>query len=66
MEPLKKSPEMEKLLDKILNRGYYIRNDICSYCGSTIKGFKDELSKKEYKISGLCQNCQDEVFIDED
>ena len=24
--------------------------------------FKDLLSFKEYKISGLCQKCQDEVF----
>ena len=24
--------------------------------------FRDDLSRKEYSISGLCQNCQDEVF----
>jgi len=24
--------------------------------------FRDELSAKEYYISGLCQDCQDEIF----
>lgn len=26
--------------------------------------FKDDLSRKEYQISGLCQKCQDSVFGD--
>lgn len=24
--------------------------------------FRDDLSRKEFRISGLCQKCQDEVF----
>ena len=24
--------------------------------------FRDDLSRKEYSISGLCQDCQDKVF----
>ena len=24
--------------------------------------FRDELSRKEFEISGLCQLCQDEIF----
>lgn len=35
---------------------------ICSICGKEIKGFKDPLSIKEYKISGMCQECQDSTF----
>ena len=31
-------------------------------CGKPITVFRDELSKKEYGISGLCQQCQDELF----
>lgn len=31
-------------------------------CGQPATTFMDELSKKEYQISGLCQNCQDEIF----
>jgi len=37
----------------------------CALCEKEIKGFKDKLSVKEYKISGLCQGCQDEVFREE-
>lgn len=31
-------------------------------CGEPIKGFRDDLSVKEFGISGLCQKCQDSVF----
>ena len=38
----------------------------CAWCGASKdkvqNGFRDELSKKEYQISALCQSCQDEVF----
>jgi len=36
----------------------------CPTCGAVINPneFKDELSKKEFGISGMCQKCQDEVF----
>lgn len=39
-----------------------IKNAICVFCGNEIEGFKNAISKKEYEISGLCQNCQDKVF----
>jgi len=40
------------------------RNGFCPFCKEKIdvKSFKDELSRKEYKISGLCQKCQDKTF----
>ena len=43
-----------------------VRNGICPFCKTNIDklSFKDKLSLKEYFISGLCQNCQDEVFKD--
>jgi len=36
----------------------------CPFCGKIItdKEFRDELSKKEFRISGLCQSCQDMMF----
>lgn len=34
----------------------------CVFCGSEAAAFKDELSAKEFEISGLCQKCQDETF----
>jgi hypothetical protein len=40
----------------------------CSYCDRIIdtdNEFRDELSMKEYRISGFCQFCQD-IFFRED
>jgi len=37
----------------------------CPWCGSTKLGredFKNEISFKEFGISGLCQECQDGFF----
>ena len=37
----------------------------CPFCGKEINpetDFRDDLSRREFKISGLCQECQDEVF----
>ena len=40
-----------------------IDKNVCPTCGNPIDDFRDELSKKEYEISGMCQQCQDEVFL---
>lgn len=36
----------------------------CPFCGcdTTNMKFRDKLSEKEFRISGLCQKCQDETF----
>jgi hypothetical protein len=34
----------------------------CPCCSKPILGFKDALSAREYEISGMCQDCQDDVF----
>lgn len=36
----------------------------CPFCGQIpqLEDFKNELSLKEFKISGLCQKCQDEFY----
>ncbi len=36
----------------------------CPVCREVVDvdGFKDDLSKAEFKISGMCQSCQDEYF----
>ena len=36
----------------------------CPMCNKVINPseFKDELSRKEFKISGMCQKCQDDIF----
>lgn len=38
----------------------------CSFCGGEVEGFRDRLSAREYRISGLCQDCQDETFGKDD
>lgn len=59
----------EKPVDRLfpeINRIESINNKRCINppigCGKEITGFKDILSQKEYRISGLCQKCQDEIF----
>lgn len=41
---------------------------ICPFCNKKItfalSEFRDDLSRKEFRISGLCQKCQDEFFVD--
>lgn len=41
-----------------------VEEGICPFCRELIKkdSFRDELSRKEYTISGLCQTCQDKIF----
>ena len=41
-----------------------VENNKCPFCKKEINlsDFKDNLSIKEYHISGLCQKCQDEIF----
>lgn len=34
----------------------------CNNCGLIISWFRDNLSKEEYFVSGMCQSCQDIVF----
>lgn len=41
-----------------------IKDKKCPFCGILIDSqiFKDLKSVKKYHISGLCQQCQDEIF----
>lgn len=34
----------------------------CPTCTGNVGEFRDTASEKEYKISGMCQNCQDRMF----
>ncbi len=43
--------------------------NMCPICDKPIaedEFFRDELSRKEFKISGMCQKCQDESFRKEE
>ena len=43
-----------------------IEEGICVTCdeakGLIATSFRDDVSRKEYAISGMCQSCQDDVF----
>ena len=63
-----KSAGMENMLDdmakELFGRGRKVAmdNQMCVICGDDANHFTDELSRKEYGISGMCQSCQDGVF----
>lgn len=40
------------------------KREICVMCQRPCApgNFKDDLSRKEYQISGTCQKCQDQLF----
>lgn len=41
-----------------------VEKGICPFCKKQVNvtEFRDETSKREFKISGLCQECQDKTF----
>jgi|TARA_R110001606_G_scaffold386854_3_gene551140 hypothetical protein len=39
-----------------------LRKRSCVMCKKPVTQFKDDLSIKEYAMSGLCQTCQDGYF----
>ena len=47
-----------------------IRLGRCSWCGASKAkiqdGFRNDLSRNEYQISALCQECQDQTFQEEE
>ena len=71
MKPTHKSFQVNNLLDAILgaSRVETIKSNRCAPapigCGKDIDPtteFRDAVSKREYRISGLCQKCQDKLF----
>ena len=52
------------MIDEMINRR---DNGYCPFCGvaTSENDFRDEQSRKEYQISGLCQECQDHFFGDD-
>jgi hypothetical protein len=65
-----KSPNMEKLLEEMSteifgrSRSLAAAGDQCVCCGKSATDFRDELSRREYRISRLYQGCQDKVFAE--
>ena len=65
--PTEKSSIMEQLLTEInggKSRRAYIHANKCIKCEGDASYFIDEVSRKEFTISGWCQHCQNEMFDD--
>ncbi len=62
--PTEKSKAINDLCREVMgkDRMETIIADKCMSCTGDATKFTDELSKREYKISGLCQKCQDSAF----
>lgn len=71
MNPSKKSQPMESAIKRAMgfDRRTAIILDLCQPepigCGGDATEFADELSRAEYRISGLCQKCQDQFFSED-
>ena len=67
---MERSKEVQSFLDGFTKKAFgrsqteAKKKNVCVFCGKEIKteDFKDQLSIKEYGISGLCQKCQDDTF----
>jgi hypothetical protein len=67
MEPTNKAPAIDAMLSSIfgVDRVKTISDGYCVSCDTTgivATSFRDDISRKEFAISGLCQSCQDDVF----
>ena len=71
IQPSFKTPQMDSALTYLfgVDRHKTISDGECISCDATgliASSFSDDLSRKEYSISGMCQPCQDELFGDGD
>jgi len=63
-----KTKEMENFLSGFTNQMFGTNyteckdNNQCATCGKVADKFTDELSRKEFQISAMCQTCQDNVY----
>ena len=67
MQPTNKANPIDSMLSSVfgVDRVKTITEGYCVSCGKegiVASSFRDDLSKKEYAISGMCQCCQDDVF----
>jgi len=64
---IERAPEMQDYLDQFRREifGRDGKDGRCVTCGSEStkpEDFRDEVSRREYQISRMCQVCQDGVF----
>jgi len=70
IQPAWKAPQIDALLSEIVFNGKdrvtVIKEGKCLTCDEAhdlnATSFRDDISRKEYSISAMCQSCQDDVF----
>ena len=62
--PTRKAANLEDMLKGVfgIDRVQCIKDNVCTTCGKSVVEFRDQLSRKEYTISGMCQECQDNTY----
>lgn len=62
-----KTKEVRDFIEEIFpGTAKAIEENRCPLCQQPITEFRDELSAREYRISGMCQKCQDKAFAEPD
>ena len=63
-EPTSKAPAIDLVISGMTgkSREQQIAAGMCMVCPGEAKVFKTDLDRSEYRISGMCQECQDKVF----
>jgi hypothetical protein len=65
-QPSEKAEDLDILITSMfgIDRRESIKAKTCPCCNGGVEqdSFRDEISLKEFHISGLCQDCQDSVF----
>jgi hypothetical protein len=68
MANMKREPALQNLLDTFGAAAFGRTHteaqqaQVCVCCGKPAEHFKDDISQREYLISGMCQICQDKTF----
>ncbi len=65
--PTDKSPALEDILERVYGRTTSIRDNCCVAdpvgCGQPVDFAKmDDVDRREFRISGLCSDCQRLIF----
>jgi len=67
---LKRDPTLQKALDSLASMIGFLPQDeaetkgLCVRCKESVKAFTDELSERDYNITGFCQKCQDIIYAE--
>jgi len=64
MKANEKNPVIDTLLTSLSGKNRYeiVKAGLCMTCEGQASFFRDAVSEDEYRISGMCQCCQDNFF----